>query len=233
MVGHYPVWSVSGHGPSPRLLKELAPLLEEHKVALYFNGHDHSAQHISVARYPSTDFFNIGAGSPVSNSRGQQDAVLEGKDWHVGDSARPGVEPTATALYHSWEGDRDALKFFYADRGPTTSRGRNASFAGLHFVDGETATVDVIDTRGCVLYRHTKLNPNTMSAAEIREASVVTTGVSAGLPCYERSGHVPAAVEQFHSAKQQAAMMSWALPSEYKSNPCLLVILRSFLRYSL
>ena len=78
VVGHYPVFSVSGHGPTPRLLKELAPLLEEHKVALYFNGHDHSAQHISVDRYPSTEFFNIGAGSPVSNSHGQEEAVLRG-----------------------------------------------------------------------------------------------------------------------------------------------------------
>lgn len=139
-----------------------------------------------------------------------------GKDWFFGDSTRPGVAPAATASYHSWEGDADALKFFYADGGPTTSRGMNASFAGLHFADSKTATVDVIDTRGCVLYRHTKLNPNTASAAELREARArgagSTTGISAGLPCYERSGHVPAAVAQFHSAKQQAAMMSWALP---------------------
>ena len=31
-----PVWSVSKHGPSPRLLKELQPLLQRHNVALYF-----------------------------------------------------------------------------------------------------------------------------------------------------------------------------------------------------
>lgn len=150
---------LAGHGQSPRLVKELAPLLEKHKVALYFNGHGHSAQHISPRQYPSTDFFNIGAGSPVSNSRGQQDAVLNGKVYYAGDSTRQGVDPTSTAVYHSWEGDREALKFFYADRGPTTSRGMNASFAGLHFVDAETVTVDAIDTRGCVLYRHTKLHP--------------------------------------------------------------------------
>jgi 3',5'-cyclic AMP phosphodiesterase CpdA len=212
VVGHYPVFSVSGHGPTPRLLKELAPLLDEHKVALYFNGHDHSAQHISVARYPSTEFFNIGAGSPVSNSLSQQDTVLYGKDWFVGDSTQPGIEPASTAPYHSWEGDPNALKFFYADRGEKTSRGMNASFAGLHFTDRKTATVDVIDTRGCVLYRHTKLNPNTASEAELRESTIATNGVTAGLPCYERTAHVPAAVAQFQSAKQQAAMMSWALP---------------------
>ena len=125
---------------------------------------------------------------------------------------RPGIEPAETARYHSWEGDRNALKFFYADRGERTSRGMNASFAGLHFTDSKTATVDVIDTRGCVLYRHTKLNPNTANEAELRESTVATTGVTAGLPCYERSTHVPAAVAQFQSAKQQAAMMSWALP---------------------
>ena len=81
-----------------------------------------------------------------------------------------------------------------------------------HFKDSKTATVDVIDTRGCVLYRHTKLNPNRASEAELRDYKTVATGVTAGLPCYKRSTHVPAAVAQFESAKQQAAMMSWAFP---------------------
>lgn len=57
------------HGPTPRLLKELLPLLEQHNVALYFNGHDHSAQHIHLFATPATEYFNIGAGSPVSNNR--------------------------------------------------------------------------------------------------------------------------------------------------------------------
>ena len=41
-------------------------------------------------------------------------------------------------------------------------RGRNSSFASIRFIDRLTAEVDVIDSAGCVLYRYTKTNPNTV-----------------------------------------------------------------------
>eukprot|EP01052_Picozoa_sp_SAG31_P046185 SAG31_NODE_8728_length_1398_cov_1.675135_2_plen_226_part_00 len=151
------VQKVSGHGPTPRLLKELLPLLEQYNVALYFNGHDHSAQHIHLAGTPATEYFNIGAGSPVTNSRVNEETLRRGKSWTYGDPTGRTSPATAERVYHSWGGDDDALKFFYGDApiegvSPgNTDRPTNASFAGLRFINSQEAEVDIIDRWGCVL----------------------------------------------------------------------------------
>jgi hypothetical protein len=65
-------------GPSPRLVKELRPLLERYKVAFYLNGHDHNAQHIHTHDAPATEFITAGAGSPVDPRTPHSDTVKEG-----------------------------------------------------------------------------------------------------------------------------------------------------------
>lgn len=42
--GHYPVYSIAEHGPTPQLIKEVLPLMEEYGVSLYICGHDHNLQ---------------------------------------------------------------------------------------------------------------------------------------------------------------------------------------------
>ncbi|EDQ86606.1 uncharacterized protein MONBRDRAFT_27973 [Monosiga brevicollis MX1] len=49
VFGHWGIFSHFGNGPTQELVDDLLPLLREFDVDVYFNGHDHSLQHMVLA----------------------------------------------------------------------------------------------------------------------------------------------------------------------------------------
>lgn len=67
--GHFPVWSISEHGPTQCLVDKLRPLLHKYNVSAYFCGHDHNLQHLSDTYLDQTvEYMVIGASNFVQNS---------------------------------------------------------------------------------------------------------------------------------------------------------------------
>ena len=50
VYGHHPIYSNGSHGDSPLLKKILRPILEKHRVDVYFAGHDHDLQMLLPVR---------------------------------------------------------------------------------------------------------------------------------------------------------------------------------------
>ncbi|CAJ0930404.1 unnamed protein product, partial [Mesorhabditis belari] len=79
--GHYPVFSMSSHGPTQCLVDRLKPLLEQFSVTAYFAGHDHTLQHLEV---PTTDrhshitYIVSGAASRTDRSTKHKNSVPQG-----------------------------------------------------------------------------------------------------------------------------------------------------------
>ena len=40
VIGHHPIYSGGEHGDTAELIENILPLLHEHKVQAWFNGHD-------------------------------------------------------------------------------------------------------------------------------------------------------------------------------------------------
>lgn len=66
VIGHHPIYSGGEHGDTPELIETILPLLHEHKVQAYFNGHDHDLQHLMAGEI---NLFCSGAGSQVRPTR--------------------------------------------------------------------------------------------------------------------------------------------------------------------
>ncbi|MGH7941497.1 MAG: purple acid phosphatase family protein [Limisphaerales bacterium] len=62
VFAHHPIYSGGEHGDQPELIESVLPLLQEHNVHAYFNGHDHDLQHLVAG---DINLFCTGAGSQV------------------------------------------------------------------------------------------------------------------------------------------------------------------------
>ena len=131
VAGHYPIWSVAEHGPTPALVEELRPYLFRHGAALYVNGHDHNAQHVVERRAAHLDT----TGEYVSVERFR----ANGKDAFVGPH-------TADAVHFVTVGagspvDQDHHRALRAETPFFAARG---SFAQLAFLDEHRMQVRII-----------------------------------------------------------------------------------------
>ncbi|CAI4229999.1 unnamed protein product [Auanema sp. JU1783] len=67
VVGHYPVYSVSSHGPTQCMIDNVIPYLAKYNVTAYISGHDHSLQHFvgpnPIHKDKEINYIVTGAGS--------------------------------------------------------------------------------------------------------------------------------------------------------------------------
>jgi len=76
VYGHYPVYSVSSHGPTKVLLQKLEPMLRKYKVNALLCGHDHNNQHINVSYDGGKiDYVVAGVSSRYDTSQSHKSSV--------------------------------------------------------------------------------------------------------------------------------------------------------------
>ena len=101
VMSHWPLYSVLGNGPTETMIRLLKPVLERHEVDFYFNGHDHSMQHLRPkgAARGTTNYFVSGAGGYELHPRLKKDA----------DGARPSSGPHGRKYVSTLNDDVDEL----------------------------------------------------------------------------------------------------------------------------
>uniref|UniRef100_A0A8R1HRR5 Tartrate-resistant acid phosphatase type 5 n=1 Tax=Caenorhabditis japonica TaxID=281687 RepID=A0A8R1HRR5_CAEJA len=128
--GHYPVHSMSSHGPTECLRQRLDPLLKRFNVNAYFSGHDHTLQHF----------------------------VYDGKDDHKIHYVVSGAASRADSSTKHIKGfSTENLKFHYPDKSwiswsPVSQLGFRKG--GLIYAEfgHETARLDFFDKSGKPVY---------------------------------------------------------------------------------
>jgi tartrate-resistant acid phosphatase type 5 len=76
VLGHYPVWSIAEHGSTTCLVESLKPVLQQFKVSMYINGHDHNLQFLDDGT--SIAYIDCGAGHESDTSQQHNGTVPEG-----------------------------------------------------------------------------------------------------------------------------------------------------------
>lgn len=67
VVGHHPTRSNGDHGPNVELVEHLEPVLNEHRVQIYFSGHDHNLEHLKTG---DMGFHQVVSGAGSDCTRG-------------------------------------------------------------------------------------------------------------------------------------------------------------------
>lgn len=154
VAGHYPVWSVSEHGPTHCLLHKLRPLLIKHRATAYLCGHDHNLQ-VSFAEWCFFGTSGTTAGRlqcPPTRPVPLQ-YIEESGVGYVVSGAGNFLDPDIT---HWYDVPQDALKFF---------TGQASTLGG--FVHGEVAknkmTLTFFQAKGTSLYRTVLTDRNSQS----------------------------------------------------------------------
>ncbi|PIC52428.1 hypothetical protein B9Z55_002538 [Caenorhabditis nigoni] len=128
--GHYPMHSMSSHGPTECLRSRLDPLLKRYNVNAYFSGHDHSLQHFEYDGNEGHKIHYV-----VSGAASRADASTK----------------------HIKEFSKDNLKFNYPEKSwfswsPVSQLGfRKGGFIYAEF-GHESARLDFYDKNGKQLY---------------------------------------------------------------------------------
>jgi len=126
--GHYPVFSVSHHGPTPVLVERLRPLLAEHQVSAYLAGHDHCAQAftdkgVDYHGVGGAHLLNYGAPNALSVPKDALRFFFGGSVWpanvYKGAFATMTFSPTALMVTHL---DSDGTVLYRTTRPPRRRR---------------------------------------------------------------------------------------------------------------
>lgn len=73
VYGHHPVYSDGHHGNTDRMIKDLLPILKQHRVDVYLAGHDHDLQHFDRE---GIQFFIVGGGGQETRKVKKKNAVF-------------------------------------------------------------------------------------------------------------------------------------------------------------
>ena len=118
VAGHYPVYSICEHGPTPFLISNVKPMLERYHVTAYISGHDHCMETLvdGEVDYHGMGSANFNAASTEHRSyvpKGSLKFHTPGKSGGFGSYT---VSPTSFVARHH-EGDGTVL-YTHPSRGP-------------------------------------------------------------------------------------------------------------------
>ncbi len=71
-LGHHPIYSNGQHGDTKALIKDYAPLLQQHRVPVYLCGHDHDLQHLELEGLKTSFVVSGGGGARIREIKNKE-----------------------------------------------------------------------------------------------------------------------------------------------------------------